>query len=82
VSELGTLQPTDNAQARSQRPREIADQAAPAESTTVSFLKWFFSPPFARTISPGFKVPVCDYVRDLIKTDASAEADDEFPGHD
>lgn len=82
VSESGSLQPTQNEAARLARLREIADRAAPGEPTAASSLKWFFSPPGERTISPGFTVPVCDYIRDLIQAGRSAEAENEFPGHD
>ncbi len=82
VGESGSLQPTQNEAARLARLREIADRARPGEPTAASFLKWFFSPPGGRTISPGLKVPVCDYIRDLIQAGRSAEAENEFPGHD
>ena len=82
VTESGTLQPTDNALARLHRLHEIADRAAAGEPTAASFLKWFFSPPGERTISPGFKVPVCDYIRGLVEAGRTAEAENEFPGYD
>jgi hypothetical protein len=82
ISESGTLQPIDNAPARLARLHEIADRATTGAPPVGSFLKRFFAPPGERTISPGFKMPVCDYVRDLIKHGQSKEAEDEFPGHD
>jgi hypothetical protein len=82
VSESGAPQAIERAPERLSRLHEIADRAAPGEPTVASFLKWFFSPPGERTISPGFTTPTCEYIRDLIKAGRAAEADDEFPGHD
>ncbi len=82
VTESGTLQPTESTPARLRRLHEIADRAALGEPTAASFLKWLFSPPGERTISPGLTTPVCEFVQNLIKTGRSAEAEDEFPGRD
>jgi type II secretory pathway pseudopilin PulG len=82
VTESGTLQPAQNSVARLYRLHEIADRAELGGPTVASFLKWFFSPPGERTISPGFRAPVCDFLQNLIKAGRSDEADDEFPGHD
>jgi hypothetical protein len=82
VSDPGTLGPANDMPSRLARLHEIADRATAGDGTFASLLKWFFTPFGQRTMSPGSRTRVCDYIRELVTSGHAVEAEKEFPGHD
>jgi hypothetical protein len=86
VTALGNLEPIPS-EARSTRLealRRIGAQAKPNEPTVASFIRWYFTPRFERTISPLSKMTVEEYITEMLALgteEARREAEETFPGH-
>jgi hypothetical protein len=65
--------------------RELSTKAAGKPSgdlnSSDSILRWLFTDPYARTISPFSTVAVDVYVQSLIDAGARDKAQLQFPGH-
>jgi WD40 repeat protein len=86
VTELGNLQPIPPMkwQARFARLRALGEQAPDNQPTVASFIRWYLSHPFARTISPLSRMTVDEYVRQMLALaadEARQEAESTYPGH-
>jgi WD40 repeat protein len=64
--------------------RRLGQTAHNHQPAVASFLRWYFTPRFERTISPLSKMTVEEYIRTLRALgteEARQEAEEAFPGH-
>jgi len=86
VTELGYPEPIppEERSARLAALRQLGSQAPDNEPTVASFIRWYFTPRWERTISPLSKMTVEEYLRQLLEIGtekALREAESTFPGH-
>ncbi|MEP7010257.1 MAG: hypothetical protein ABJC13_08065 [Acidobacteriota bacterium] len=64
--------------------RKMAEQAPTDQATVASFIRWYFTPRFERSVSLQSTMPVEEYIRRLLALgtpEARKEAEEAFPGH-
>jgi WD40 repeat protein len=64
--------------------RRMAEQAPTDQPTVASFVRWYFTPRFERSVSLQSTMPVEEYIRRLLALgtpEARREAEEAFPGH-
>ncbi len=64
--------------------RRMADQTPTDQPTVASFVRWYFTPRFERSVSLQSTMPVEEYIRRLLALgtpEARKEAYEAFPGH-
>ena len=81
LSDLGAVEALDNS---IERLNDLSRQTANAplgQPTAESFVRWFLSDPWTRTVSPLSRLNVPDYIQQQIAAGRRDEVAQEFPGH-
>ncbi len=81
---LGEYDAIDTLQDQIERLNQLRQQTAHAplgEPTAESFVRWFLSDPWTRTISPLSKKTVPEYIQQEIEAGRREQVAQEFPGH-
>jgi len=85
VTDLGVeLIPANERVERLANLRKMAEQAPTDQPTVASFVRWYFTPRFERSVSLQSTMPVEEYIRRLLALgtpEARREAEEAFPGH-
>jgi hypothetical protein len=81
LSELGAVEPLEDQAAQLNELREQTVNARLGEPTAESFVRWFLSDPWTRTISPLSKLTVPEYIQQEINAGRLDQVEQEFPGH-
>ena len=81
LSELGAVEPLEDQIGQLNKLREQTANDPSGEPTAESFIRWFFSDPWTRTISPHSRLTVPEYIRQQIDVGRREQVEQEFPGH-
>jgi WD40 repeat protein len=81
ITSLGTIDSASDIPGRYRKLQQIASTAQFGDFTAPSLIKWYFSSPAERTISPGLTLPVCGYIQQLIAAGKGEEMATAFPAH-
>ena len=78
---LGAIEPLDDPVGQLNDLRKKTDKEPLGEPTAESFIRWFLSDPWTRTVSPLSSLTVPDYIQQQIAAGRRDEVALEFPGH-
>ena len=81
LSELGAIEPLEDQIERLNNLRRQTANAPLGEPTAESFIRWFLSDPWTRTVSPLSSLTVPDYIQQQIAAGRREQMEQEFPGH-
>ncbi len=81
LSDLGAIEPLDDQVERLDGLRKKTANAPLGEPTVESFIRWFLSDPWTRTVSPLSRLTVPEYIQQQIAAGRRDEVEQEFPGH-
>ncbi|SEN91656.1 WD-40 repeat-containing protein [Nitrosospira multiformis] len=81
LNELGAIEPLEDQIGQINKLREQTANAPLGEPTAESFIRWFFSDPWTRVISPFSRLTVPEYIQQQIDANRRDQVEQEFPGH-
>ena len=81
LSDLGAVEALDDSIERLNDLRRQTAKAPLGQSTAESFIRWFLSDPWTRSVSPLSSLAVPDYIQQQIAAGRRDEVEQEFPGH-
>ncbi|MDD5322792.1 MAG: WD40 repeat domain-containing protein [Methylococcales bacterium] len=80
LSELGAIENLEE-QRELLNLRQQTTNAPLGDPTAESFIRWFLSDPWTRTVSPLSSLTVPDYIQQQIAAGRREQMEQEFPGH-
>jgi len=81
LNELGAIERLEDQVERLNHLRQQTANAPLGEPTAESFIRWFLSDPWTRTVSPLSSLTVPDYIQQQIAAGRREQMEQEFPGH-
>ena len=81
LSELGAVEPLEDQVGQLNKLRQQTANAPLGKPTAESFIRWFLSDPWTRTISPLSKLTVPEYIQQQIAAGRHGQVEQEFSGH-
>lgn len=81
LNELGVVETLKDQKVQLDRLRRQTANAPLGEPTAESFIHWFLSDPWTRTVSPFSKLTVPEYIQQQIAAGHRDQMKQEFPGH-
>jgi hypothetical protein len=81
LSKLGAVEALEDQIGQLNTLRQQTANAPLGDPTAASFIRWFLSDPFARTVSPLSRLTVPEYIQQQIATGHRPQVEQDFPGH-
>lgn len=81
LGEYGAIETLDDQIERLNQLRQQTANAPLGETTAESFIRWFLSDPWTRTISPLSRTTVPEYIQQELAAGRHEQVTQEFPGH-
>ena len=81
LSKLGAVEALEDQIGKLNTLRQQTANASLGEPTVESFIRWFLSDPFARTVSPLSRLTVPEYIQQQIAAGRRDQMEQEFSGH-